>query len=132
MGMIAFDKTEAGLLRAYNFPKLWAMKWQKSSPRFLVSNPHVPRLCFTRPVSLTHCHFSLILSSLDISSLQCQYSLSASLVRIKDDFIFEPFYKIKPTCAQGNTFWTEWRTLPQRRGTSILLVGGPSSSPGFG
>lgn len=76
MDMIALDKTETGLPRAYNFPKLWAREWQKSSPRFLVSNPLAPKLCvlhglFPCPIG----NFSLILSSLGISSLECQYSL---------------------------------------------------------
>lgn len=52
---------------------------------------------------------SLTLFSLDLSSLEQPHSLPTSLVRIKEDSIFESFYETKATRAQARA-WTE-RTL---------------------
>lgn len=85
--------------------KLLGKEVAKSSPGLSVSNLNAPRLFYMAhlpaPLGILISPFPLW-----ICPLEYQHSLPTSLVRIKEDSIFETFYKTKTTSAQGNEIWT--------------------------
>ena len=77
-------------------------------------------------------NFHLILNCLDLSPLAYQHSFSAGHVKIKGlnirTFLQNTAYVLRESIQDRS----RGDPSPQSRGKGILLVGGPSSSPGFG
>lgn len=84
--MILFGRKETSSPRSCNLPKLLGKEVANSSPGLLVSNPQAPRLhlfymaCLPTPLGIL-----VSLFPLDLRSLEYQYSLLTSLVRIKEN-----------------------------------------------
>lgn len=103
--MIPLDRRETGSPRSCGLLKLLGKEVAKSSPGLSVSNLNTPRLFYMAHLPAP---LGILISPFPvwICPLEYQHSLPASLVRIKEDSIFELFYKTKPTSAQGNEIWT--------------------------